>query len=118
MADGASFALDDGGGVAWDGPPPSVGRFHEATAPLLATLATPLPDAAPPREVAAARAFRGALVAAIHAARRDLAETRARAIAGQARAAYAEKTRGRAPNLVKRADIEHDAAKPGAHGEL
>lgn len=119
LVDASPFTLDDGG-VAWTNGPPDIKEFYDATAPLTAALATATDGAEnlPPAEVAAARAYRTALVAAIHAARRDLAGRRSDAAKADAKAAYAAKTEGRPATLLKRGDLETDAAPERAAGEL
>ena len=66
----------DGGKVHWSTGRPSAAAFHAATADVLRALASGVAEG-PPREVAAARAYRGALLAAIHAAKADLMAARA-----------------------------------------
>ena len=66
----------DGGKVHWSTGRPSLAAFHGATADVLRALASGVAEG-PEREVAAARAYRGALLAAIHAAKADLMASRA-----------------------------------------
>ena len=66
----------DGGRVHWSTGRPSAAAFHSATADVLRALASGVAEG-PDHEVAAARAYRGALLAAIHAAKADLMASRA-----------------------------------------